>query len=128
MEKRVFTKNVDGHDLIMCTKDGLVVAVEGDTIDASKWYHGEFGVFPSVNGWTPIEWEVLEESSEELYPVCYDLDEEDQKKKLESEDLKYVNLLDWETKEWWNSIGLPAPDGCKSEDEMKVRFAIFLKN
>ena len=128
MKTNVFTKNVEGRDFVLCDKNGRVVKVEGDTDDAVMWYHKEFGVVPSAHGWQYMDWEVLVGSSEELYPVCYDLDEPDKDKKQKSGKIVYTNLIDWETVDFWNDFGLPAPDDCKTKEEAKVKFAVFLKN
>ena len=128
METKVFTKNVEGRDFVLCAKDGRVVKVEGNDDDAVVWYHKEFGVVPAAHGWTYMDWEELAESCEEIYQMCYDLDERDDDKKMESEKIVYNNLIDWETVEFWNEFGLPAPDGCKTKEEARVKFAVFLKN
>ena len=128
MNANVFTKNVEGRDFVLCGKDGRVVKVEGNNSDAIVWYHKEFGVTPSVHGWKAMDWEGLVESSEEIYPICYDLDEQDKDKKQKSEKIVYTNLIDWETVDFWKDFGLPAPDDCKTKEEAKVKFAVFLKN
>ena len=124
MKRLAFVRVEDGHDLVMCTKERRVIIVEGKISDAIKWHFEQFHKTPAAMNWVPIEWNVLEESSEELFPVCYDFNSS--KNIEETEELVCTNLLDWETKEWWKELGLPAPNDCKSKNETQIKFAVFL--